>query len=266
MITQIDHLVLLVSDLDAAILGATTAGFTVTPGGRHDTGGTHNALIPFRDGSYIELLGFEWTVAPDHYFAERFARGPGLGDLALLSDDLDADLGAMGERGVSYPDPVELARKRPDGVRVAWRMSLAATRYPGRGYPFLIQDTTDRSLRVAGDSTHANGATGIAGVSVVTEDINRDARILAALVGVPDTSSRFGLAGKGHAILRFAQGRQWLALVQAMPDTMAAAHLDRFGAGPFALSLRTDEGSEVQPWDGSAIDPTLVAGARILVA
>jgi hypothetical protein len=266
MITQIDHVVLLVPELDTAVSGATTAGFTVTRGGRHDSGGTHNALIPFRDGSYVELLAFEGTPAIDHYFADRHARGPGIADLALLSNDLDTDLAAMSARAINYPAPIRLARERQDGVQVSWRMSLPATSHTGRGYPFLIQDTSDRSLRVSGSTTHANGATGVAGVSLVTEDINRDAPVLAALIGVPDTSSRFGLAGKGHAILRFAQGRQWLALVQAMPDTMAAAHLDRFGAGPFALSLRTDEGSEVQPWDGSAIDPTLVAGARILVA
>lgn len=266
MVTQIDHIVLLVPDLDEAMRGGTTAGFTVSPGGQHDTGGTHNALIPFQDGSYIELLAFRESPPAGHYFAKRLAAGPGLADLALLSNDLDADLASLAVQGLPYPPPTELSRVRPDGVCITWRMSLPATTYPGKGYPFLIQDTSDRALRVSGETNHANGAIGIAGVSLVTMDINADASLIAVLLGVPEITSRFGLGGKGLAILPFAAARQWIALVQTMPDSAALAHFERFGAGPYAISLRTDPASIVQPWDGVAIDPGLVSGARILIA
>ena len=50
MLKGIDHLVIVVPELEAAIAGYRGLGFTVTPGGRHPIG-THNALIGLSDGS-----------------------------------------------------------------------------------------------------------------------------------------------------------------------------------------------------------------------
>ncbi|PMP81392.1 MAG: VOC family protein, partial [Roseiflexus castenholzii] len=58
MITCIDHIVILVRDLLAAIDDYTALGFTVTPGGVHADGATHNALVAFVDGGYLELIAF----------------------------------------------------------------------------------------------------------------------------------------------------------------------------------------------------------------
>lgn len=58
MLTAIDHLVIVVPDLSAAIERYQQLGFSVVAGGRHTTTGTHNALIGLADGSYIELLAF----------------------------------------------------------------------------------------------------------------------------------------------------------------------------------------------------------------
>ena len=58
MLTRLDHLVVLVSDLDQAIRGCEGLGFAVTSGGEHADGLTCNALIPFKDGSYLELVAF----------------------------------------------------------------------------------------------------------------------------------------------------------------------------------------------------------------
>ncbi len=48
-----DHAVVIVPRISKATEGYRWAGFTVIPGGRHEGGTTHNALIPFRDGSYL---------------------------------------------------------------------------------------------------------------------------------------------------------------------------------------------------------------------
>ena len=58
MIQSIDHIVILVRNLEEAIADYTALGFTVTPGGVHADGATHNALVPFDDGSYLELIAF----------------------------------------------------------------------------------------------------------------------------------------------------------------------------------------------------------------
>src|ERR1041384_7550234 len=59
MIRAIDHIVILVNDLAAAIADYTALGFTVTPGGEHTGGATHNALVGFDDGVYFELIAFK---------------------------------------------------------------------------------------------------------------------------------------------------------------------------------------------------------------
>jgi catechol 2,3-dioxygenase-like lactoylglutathione lyase family enzyme len=51
VLNRLDHLVILVRDLDQAVREYDVLGFTVTPGGEHTDGLTRNALIPFRDGS-----------------------------------------------------------------------------------------------------------------------------------------------------------------------------------------------------------------------
>ena len=56
MPTSIDHIVIASADLDVAIANARSAGFTVVPGGVHGSGNTHNALIGFADGAYLELF------------------------------------------------------------------------------------------------------------------------------------------------------------------------------------------------------------------
>ena len=58
MLTRLDHLVILVRDLGSTVRDYEGLGFTVTPGGEHADGLTRNALIPFEDGSYLELVAF----------------------------------------------------------------------------------------------------------------------------------------------------------------------------------------------------------------
>src|SRR3984893_1523333 len=53
----IDHLVIMVPDLDAAVREYSKLGFAVVLGGSHPTR-THKALIAFADGAYIELIAF----------------------------------------------------------------------------------------------------------------------------------------------------------------------------------------------------------------
>ena len=57
MLQGIDHIVIAVVDLAVASRNYEGLGFTVVPGGRHPVG-THNALIAFADGAYIELIAF----------------------------------------------------------------------------------------------------------------------------------------------------------------------------------------------------------------
>jgi hypothetical protein len=166
MLRQLDHVVYVVRDLEAAIADHRRRGFTVTIGGEHADGLTHNALIPFADGSYLELVAFrDLGRSLTHRWWDIAADGGGIADFALLSDDLASDTAALGPLVRGQPLPG--GRVRPDGVELKWRTAIL--RPP---LPFLIEDLTPRGLRVPGDAAadHANGASGIAGVVVGTKD------------------------------------------------------------------------------------------------
>ena len=57
MLQGIDHIVIVVSDLEQAAKDYEQLGFTVVPGGKHPVG-SHNVLIALADGSYIEIIAF----------------------------------------------------------------------------------------------------------------------------------------------------------------------------------------------------------------
>jgi hypothetical protein len=167
MLGQLDHVVLVALDLDRAIADHRARGFTVAPGGEHVGGLSHNALVGFRDGSYLEIIAFhDLDKARGHNSWVPVAdRGGGWADFSLSSDDLGADVAALGPL-VARP-PEDGGRTRPDGVRIGWRAARLVA-----PLPFLIQDTTPRDLRVPhGDQTsHRNGTNGVTRIVVGAVD------------------------------------------------------------------------------------------------
>src|SRR5437660_936973 len=122
MLRSIDHIVILARDLAEASANYTRAGFTVTPGGEHLAGTTHNALVTFADGTYFELIAFKNPDQPqEHRWWDRLRRGEGLVDYALGSDSLDADAQRVGAAHLPIRGPADGGRVRPDGIRIAWR-------------------------------------------------------------------------------------------------------------------------------------------------
>lgn len=267
MITGIDHVVILVSDLGIAIDQASDAGFIVTGGGKHDEGETHNALIPFSDGSYIELLAYTASVPPDHYFARRFALGYGLADLALRTTDIDLAVSAITERGLPYPLPTHLGRHVPDGRLASWRMSLPATLHPTAALPFLIQDLTDRSIRVPNSpaaTSHPNGALGLAGATMVVKDVvEAERQVRCVLAPPPSTSTEHFPAGRGLRQLEIGNSDQWLALIQPLTDTPPMRHLQAFGNSLYAVAIRTRPTGDMLPGEGILLPVEQFSGARL---
>src|SRR6202047_695861 len=97
MFTGIDHVVIVVNELESAIASYSRAGFTVVRGGKHPIG-SHNALIAFADASYLELIAF---TNPDSGYPWQTAleKGSGIVDFCMSTDDLPADIDAIRRAG-----------------------------------------------------------------------------------------------------------------------------------------------------------------------
>ena len=182
MFTAIDHFVVVVPELEAAIRDFTAAGFTVVRGGRHNIG-THNALIALADGSYIELIAFLNPVGGHPWYA-ALEKGSGIVDFCMQTDDLDADVQALRRADVPMSDANPMTRDRPDGYRLAWVLSIPGPPFNGR-VPFLIKDETPRDERVPRDRSHRNGATGIRSLTVAVEDLGAASVPYARVLGRP---------------------------------------------------------------------------------
>ncbi len=238
MLLGIDHLVIAVRDLDTARRSYEELGFTVVPGGRHPVG-THNALVAFQDGSYLELIAF-YEPSPAHKWWEPLQRGGGLVDFCMQTDDLPGDTAAFRRAGVKIDDPSPLSRVRPDGYRLRWVLSIPQP--PHRGVaPFLIQDETPREERVPRQTRHANGVTGIGTVTVAVMDVPQVRSWYAAVLGAAGQDvRRDDLAGAGA---RFTVGRHTLDFVApTSAGSPLAQWLDARGSSPYAATLLTAGG------------------------
>lgn len=238
MLQGIDHIVIAVRDLDQASADYAALGFTVTPGGEHTGGATHNALISFADGSYFELIAFREPDRPqDHKWWGRFSTGEGTVDFALLADDVAAEAERLAAAGITVDGPVAGGRLRPDGEQVAWRnLGLSA---PGVPLPFVIEDVTPRAVRVPPPpaTEHPLGVSGITGLTLLVADIDSAAEAFAALLNTPGEPTPFDTPGVLRA-LRFTADSYWLDLAEVAPEAAdLQLHIVNRGAGPFEIAL-----------------------------
>jgi hypothetical protein len=183
---RIDHVLYAVSDLEA---GGTRfdedLGLESIPGGRHPTWGTANRIVQLGP-DYLELIA---VVDPDTAATSDFGRlvmaaGEGLVGWAVATDDLDAIAGRLGltiERG---------SRKRPDGVRLSWRLAgVEQALASGGKLPFFIQWEGPVELHPGGD--HSAPA-GIQWVEVAADESE-----LREWLGGAQLPVRFASQGRG---------------------------------------------------------------------
>jgi catechol 2,3-dioxygenase-like lactoylglutathione lyase family enzyme len=217
--TRLDHLVILVRDLERAIEDYGRLGFKVTPGGEHADGLTRNALVPLRDGAYLELVAFVDPESDrDNVWGWRgFLPGEGLIDYCAASEGLRGEVERLRGLGFGVEDLGEGGRRLPDGEEIRWRS--AGIRQEGRVMPFLIEDVTPRARRVPGGpaADHPNGATGIARLEISAPDPDRARSDLAALTDVSSGPLKLGAC-----------------------EVVTVEHGGERGAGPSAVALSTD--------------------------
>jgi catechol 2,3-dioxygenase-like lactoylglutathione lyase family enzyme len=242
MFTRIDHVMICVADLQQGIDAYTRIGFNIAPGGVHPGRGTHNA-IAFLDNDYLELMSVrdrdEYLVSsPAGGLLEFLARGGGFRYIAVQSDDLDADVAQMRQRGVEVSDPRPGGRQTPSGQELRWQSATLGLQHP---LPiFFIEHLTPlherRQASQAG--THPNGVLHVDRVYIAVTDVRAAAEAYSHVLGMPTPPVRRGTVIKADMAV-FDLGPTGLTVAQPAEPGPAAEALARRGPGPFQVLYRT---------------------------
>ena len=202
----IDHVVVLVRDLDAAEDTFARLGFAPTPRGHHSIGTQNHCLMFDRD--YLELLAVVEPHPVTTVFSSFLAAGEGAGAIAFSSDDAAAAHAGLRAAGIAAEAPVDFSRPvaLPGGTRDArFRIvQIGSEETPGCR-AFLCQHFTPEVVWRDEYRKHAVGVVGIAGVTIVADAPDDTARawhrVLGSNAGAAPTGRRLGV---GTAAIDFA--------------------------------------------------------------
>lgn len=226
----IDHVVILVHDLEQASAALEAQGFRVLR--RADSAekpGSSFRFVSFDDGSYLLLNAFSSEALQRHRLGPVLSEAEGLGDWGIAVDDLDKAAAAGTASGVALG--AEHAVRNILATGEAWGLRLLVA---GRGssgdpaLPFLVQDTEGRAARIPGPVAHANGATGITAMTVASANPLASAVALSRLLALPAPDSP-----------RLQIGQ---ASVDFVPTNPEASGTRRMG-GPVSVTLSAASGS-----------------------
>ena len=250
---RLDHVVIAVADLGKAVEGYSALGFTVVIGGRHPGRTSHNALVAFEDGAYLELIAWTAPGPGERWYDVHAKHGDGLMDFALLPGDTAQAIAEAKARGLELGGPIDGGRVRPDGTQIQWQTGRQAT----FDLPFLCGDVTPRALRVPeGEARkHPNGVVGVKSVTVAVRDLEATLARYAALLGHGEEEGEaepgIVLPASGVRVAFVALEGTRIVLLSPSPDETGSpsrlaeilkSRLATRGEGPCAMALRAGPG------------------------
>jgi hypothetical protein len=136
---HLDHIIVGVRDLPAAVADWRALGLVVTDGGSHPKHGTRNAIVRFPDRSFLELMTIEDREKLRDYapgLLAMFELHPdGPLSWALRSDDVDTARTHLQKQGFTA-QPLRSGEGRRDSGKIAtWR----TFHMQEQGFPFVLQ-------------------------------------------------------------------------------------------------------------------------------
>jgi catechol 2,3-dioxygenase-like lactoylglutathione lyase family enzyme len=185
-ITGLDHLIIGVSDLEAARRQWARLGFNSTPRGRHVGWATANYCIMFAN-DYVELLGI---VDPKGFTngldRQLEARGEGLLGVVLHTSDAETTAAAWRQAGLASARAGSLMRlleSETPAVELRFaNVMLEAAERAGLNL-FACTHLTPGPMRRPAWLRHPNGAEAIAGLTVIADDVEPMAAFAEKIVG-----------------------------------------------------------------------------------
>ncbi|EAY26608.1 VOC family protein [Microscilla marina] len=257
---QLDHIVILVNNLEQAVADYTAQGFTVSPGGTHAGGISRNALIHFQDDTFLELL--ELRVVPRTEFlrqmhergllrayqpsakygmAHRFygrvldlrkhqPQAEGITDFCLLvSNQTHAHLKSR----LPLTPPFGASRLRPDGQTISWKMYTPLEEV----LPFFRTDYHPKIVREPAALQHANRGVGIHKVCLFTDDYVQTVQCYKQLL--PEVEPD---ANATATLFELTRGSIEVIDSETTTRTYEMTQAQTKGIGRFGVVLNTDEG------------------------
>lgn len=183
----LDHVVVSVRDLDAAASAWRALGFTVSPRGTHSPHmGSANYTIMFGE-DYMELLGVLTPTEHNAAMREWLAGQEGIERAAFTALDAAAGVAELQAMGVAAIGPIAFGRpvELPDGRMAEARFNVMRWPVglrPGGLRIFACQHLTRDNVWVPSLQSHANGATRILRLEMLTADPRAAAAEMAKLI------------------------------------------------------------------------------------
>jgi hypothetical protein len=233
----LDHVVVMVDGIDAAETAYRRLGFQVQPRGFHKKLGTANHLMIF-DKDYFEILGI---VEDTEFNAERrvwLKNGGGLANVALATDGADLAFDAFRQAGLE-PDAPLFFDRAVEVVGKTEHAKFRTVRIPKTHMPvvgfFVCEHLTPQFVYRAEWAQHPNGARGISGVTVISEQPAKWMAELEKYFG-PGSTKREGeglVVNTGTQPIRYLSRKDYAARYPGVDPVRPGDH-------PALLSVRVD--------------------------
>lgn len=256
----IDHVTIVVSDLNKAMSDFSQLGFSVISTGKFSDNATQNAHIPFKDGSYIELFApvdssmmsgltalkqegkLTAFMANNNIFQQRFmshlADGEGLADFALSSHQLNWDtiLTHLNTNNVIFIGPIAMSRIRPNHVKVMWTVATPIS----NALPFLIKWQNKEILPKNITAQSKLKIEGISNITIVVKNLARSVEQYQILLGIkPKTHLQNPLQNAQTVDFQLQHATITLASPISKNGPLYE-HLQQYGEGPYLIHLNAN--------------------------
>ena len=186
----IDHIVIVVDDLERDAEVYRRLGFTLSPKGVHSAalGSANHTIMLQRD--YFELLTVLAPTDRNLGWREALAMGGGVAGMAMTTEDASAAYEYWKTQGLTPEEMIRFSRpvKRPHGPDMEARFEVVTlSSPPGAGLRlFVCSQPTREAVWLPELMIHANTAQAILGITIVSPNPSASARDWARLI--PDLS------------------------------------------------------------------------------
>ncbi|MDA0195292.1 MAG: VOC family protein [Bacteroidetes bacterium] len=248
-----DHVVLKVNDLEQSIKDFESQGFTVSRGGIHGGSLSENALIYFKDDSFIELFcltksfkstvlrflhhnrifrrfqySAKWGLAY-RFYSRSLELKEGISDICFLSDGFDQECIRIDKGGLFLAKVLIASRRLIDKSRIKWQMvSPFINEMPFFRSPYQPVREIDDKLKA-----HKNGAEGLGKVVIMALDFKDTVSKYQIFLGqdpIPSISDE-----KFKTTFRLKQTK--VEILKASEDQLVLDKIRGRGIGIYGLQL-----------------------------